>query len=75
MYGGSMNISIDEKYNCVVIELKGKVMGGSDAEVFREAIHDLIEKGRNKIVINLEKVKFMNSSGLGILLGGLRTVR
>lgn len=70
-----MNISIDEKYNCVVIELKGKVMGGSDAEVFREAIHELIEKGRNKIVINLEKVKFMNSSGLGILIGGLRTVR
>jgi anti-sigma B factor antagonist len=70
-----MNYSIDERYNCVVIDLKGKVMGGSDAEVFRKAIHELIEKGRNKIVINLEKVKFMNSSGLGILIGGLRTVR
>jgi len=70
-----MNYSIDEKYNCVVISLKGKIMGGPDADVFREAIHNLIEKGRNKIVIDLEKVKFMNSSGLGILIGGLRKVR
>lgn len=70
-----MNYNINEKYNCVVIELKGKVMGGSDADAFREAIHKLIDEGKNKIVIDLEKVKFMNSSGLGILIGGLRTVR
>lgn len=70
-----MNYNIDEKYNCVVFELKGKVMGGPDAEVFRNEIHKLIDQGKNKIVINLEKVKFMNSSGLGILIGGLKTVR
>lgn len=70
-----MNYNIDEKYNCVVFELKGKIMGGPDAEVFRNEIHKLIDEGKNKIVINLEKVKFMNSSGLGILIGGLKTVR
>lgn len=70
-----MNYNINEKYNCVVIELKGKIMGGPDAEVFRNAIHKLIDEGKKKIVVDLEKVKFMNSSGLGILIGGLRTVR
>jgi len=70
-----MNYTINERYNCVVIELKGKIMGGPDADVFRDAIHKLIEEGKKDIVIDLEKVKFMNSSGLGILIGGLKTVR
>jgi len=70
-----MNYNIDERYNCVVLELKGKIMGGPDAEVFRNTLHELIEEGKNKIIIDLEKVKFMNSSGLGILIGGLKTVR
>ncbi len=70
-----MKYNISERYNCVVIELKGKVMGGSDADLFKEAIHKLIDEGKKEIVIDLEKVKFMNSSGLGILVGSLRTVR
>ncbi len=70
-----MNYSISEKYNCVVIDLKGRVMGGPDAEKFTNEIHKLIDEGKTNIIINLEQVKFMNSSGLGILIGGLKTVR
>ncbi|HET8865432.1 MAG TPA: STAS domain-containing protein [Gracilimonas sp.] len=70
-----MKYSVSEKYNCVIIELKGNVMGGPDAETFREALHKLIEKGKKKVVVDLGKVKFVNSSGLGILIGGLTTMR
>jgi anti-sigma B factor antagonist len=31
----------------------------------------MLEEGRKQIVIDLEKVGFMNSSGLGILIGGV----
>lgn len=70
-----MNYNVSEKYNCVIIELKGNVMGGPDAEIFRDELHKLIEKGKKKVVVGLGKVKFMNSSGLGILIGGLTTMK
>ena len=70
-----MNYNISEKYNCVVIELKGKIMGGPDADVFRNELQKLIDEDKKKVIIDLEHVKFMNSSGLGILIGGLTTMR
>ncbi|MFP8490122.1 STAS domain-containing protein [Gracilimonas sp. Q87] len=70
-----MNYNVSEKYNCVVIELKGNVMGGPDAEIFRDELHKLIEEGKKEVVVDLGKVKFMNSSGLGILIGGLTTMK
>ena len=70
-----MDYNIDEKYNCVVIELTGKVRGGPHAEDFREELHQLIEEDKKNVVVDLGKVKFMNSSGLGILIGGLTTMR
>ena len=70
-----MNYNIVEKYNCVVIELKGKLMGGPDAEVFKTELQKLIDSGKKNVIIDLENLKFMNSSGLGILIGGLTTMR
>lgn len=70
-----MNFNVSERYNCVVIEFKGNVMGGPDAVKLNEKLHELIEDDKTNIVANLGKVKFMNSSGLGMLIGGLTTMR
>jgi anti-sigma B factor antagonist len=70
-----MNFNISERYNCVVIEFKGNVMGGPDAVKLNEKLHELIEDDKTNVVADLGKVKFMNSSGLGMLIGGLTTMR
>ncbi|TVQ02862.1 MAG: anti-sigma factor antagonist [Balneolaceae bacterium] len=70
-----MKFNISERYNCVVIELKGKIMGGPDADYFKAELQKLIDAGKTKLIIDLQDVKFMNSSGLGILIGGLTTMR
>jgi anti-sigma B factor antagonist len=70
-----MSFNVSEKYNCVVIEFKGNVMGGPDAVSLNETLHKLIDEDKKNIVINLGKVKFMNSSGLGMLIGALTTMR
>ena len=70
-----MKIKTTEKYEAVIIELKGNVMGGEDTKDFNELLHKLIDKGKTRIVIDLGSVKFMNSSGLGMLIGGLTTVK
>jgi len=70
-----MRFSIDEKYNCVVIKFKGNVMGGPDTVKLNEKLHELIDEGKKNLVVDLSRVKFMNSSGLGVLIGALTTMR
>lgn len=70
-----MKIKTTEKYEAVVIELKGNVMGGDDTKEFNELLHKLIDEEKTRIIIDLADVKFMNSSGLGMLIGGLTTVK
>lgn len=58
-----------------IIELKGEIMGGADAEKFRKIIYDAIEEDLVNIIIDLSNATWMNSSGLGMLISGLTTVR
>jgi anti-sigma B factor antagonist len=70
-----MKIKTTEKYGAVVIELKGNVMGGDDTKEFNELLHKFLDEGKTHVVVDLGDVKFMNSSGLGMLIGGLTTMK
>lgn len=70
-----MKYRIRERDGITIIDLSGKVMGGSDAEVFKDCIYDLLEEDRRKIIVNLAKVTWINSSGVGILITGYTTMR
>ena len=70
-----MKIKTSEKYEAVIIELKGNVMGGDDTKDFNDLLHKLIDEDKKKIVLDLSDVKFMNSSGLGMLISGLTTMK
>src|SRR6476660_1965342 len=41
----------------------------------RELLIDLVSKTSYQLVVNLDKVGFLDSTGLGVLVGGLRRVR
>lgn len=70
-----MRIKTSEKYSAVIIELKGNVIGGPDSEEFSKLLHSYIDEGKKNIVVDLKSVKFMNSSGLGMLISGFTTVK
>jgi len=70
-----MKLKAQEQYGAVIIELKGNVMGGDDTKEFNELLHKLIDEGKKNVVIDLAEVKFMNSSGLGMLISGLTTMK
>jgi anti-sigma B factor antagonist len=70
-----MRIKTSEKYEAVIIELKGNVMGGEDTKDFNDTLHKLVDEGKTNLVVDLSDVKFMNSSGLGMLIGGLTTMK
>lgn len=58
-----------------VIELKGKLMGGPETSAIHEKVKNLVDDGIKKVVIDLGKVKWMNSTGLGALMGAMTTLR
>lgn len=70
-----MEFSVLEKKNCVIIALKGQILGGPSADEFRSKISSLIEEGKTKVVGDLSEVSFMNSSGLGVLIASLTSLR
>ena len=70
-----MKYMTHEKYNAVVMEFKGNIMGGPEAQEFNEFLHKLLKENKKNIVIDLARVKFMNSSGLGMLISGFTTMK
>ena len=47
----------------------------STAQRLRELLIDLAGKGNCQLIVNLDKVGFLDSTGLGVLVGGLKRVR
>lgn len=59
----------------VILEMSGKLMGGPDAETFDETLKTLIHEGHCNVIVNMDRVKWVNSTGLGILISGYTTLR
>ncbi len=70
-----MQLTHSEEDGVAILQPKGKIMGGPDATILREKIHDLVAEKKLKVIIDLAKVDWMNSNGLGILISGMTTLR
>lgn len=70
-----MKVKQKELYGAAVLELNGKLTGGPEAETFRTLFKNLAAEGKKNIIINLKKVDWINSTGLGILISGLSSIR
>lgn len=70
-----MKFNTKEIYNAVVIEVIGKLMGGPEAEDFHKVLEKAISEDKKIVLVDLSDVKFVNSSGLGILVRGLTTMK
>ncbi|MGH1366272.1 MAG: STAS domain-containing protein [Calditrichia bacterium] len=54
--------------NIAVLALTGNMMGGPDTTALHQKVKSLLDDGIKKIVIDMKGVKWMNSSGLGVLM-------
>ena len=58
-----------------VLDLKGRITLGEGSVQIRDAIRDLIGKGQKSILLNLGEVNYIDSSGLGELVGAYTTAK
>ena len=61
--------------SAVVLTLSGPMMGGPETSTFKEDVSRIIQHGAKQIVVDLGRVKWINSSSIGILASSLRTVK
>jgi anti-sigma B factor antagonist len=57
-----------------VLTLRGEI-DVYTAPRLRQAIIDLVEAGATRIVVDMGAVDFLDSTGLGVLVGGLKRVK
>lgn len=70
-----MKIRERKRDGVAILEMSGRLMGGPDADAFDEVLKTLIHEGCRNVVVNMDKVRWVNSTGLGILISGYTTLK
>lgn len=55
-----------------LVELEGPRLDASSAEDFKDALKEMIDRGERRLILDFTRVQFMDSSGLGAIVGSLK---
>lgn len=70
-----MEIVMGEKEGILLLELSGQLVAGEPASRLRAAVEEAISSGRNRLILNMAGVDYVDSSGLGALVMAFTTAR
>ena len=70
-----MKLSVRKAKDIIVIDVEGKiVLGDGDVEI-KQAVDGLLLKGNKSIILNLARVSYLDSAGLGEIMRCFTTLR
>ncbi len=69
-----LTLTSHERNGRTVVDVAGEV-DVYTAPKLREQLVTLVDSGHIDIVVNMERVEFLDSTGLGVLVGGLKRVK
>jgi len=67
-----MNINIEEKGSTVLIVVKEERLDAHNSSELKTQMLSLFDEGKNNLVVDLQDVRFVDSSGLGSLVSGFK---
>lgn len=70
-----LDIQVRHDGDVTVLTLKGQITLDDGDLLFRRVVHELLAGGRTKLVANIGEVTYIDSAGVGMIAGKLKTVR
>jgi anti-sigma B factor antagonist len=70
-----LTIHTREDGHVTILDVKGRIVLGDEIHTLRDAVRALVAQGKKKIILNLAEVDYIDSSGVGELVGSFTTVR
>jgi anti-sigma B factor antagonist len=70
----SVQLTTREKGDVTIVDASGRLTLGGGTSTLRTKIRELVAGGSRRIVLNLADVTYMDSSGLGELIGAHTTI-
>lgn len=70
-----MEVEIKTQNGVKVVKLKGKLCMGAPLDRFNSDMTEMLSNGENKIVLDLEEMPMIDSSGIGALMRHLTAAR
>jgi anti-sigma B factor antagonist len=64
----ALNIKKREVDGVAVVGLEGRIVLGEESNALREQVKSMLASGRNRIVLNMSDVTYIDSAGLGALV-------
>ena len=64
-----------ESGDVTILTLAGQLVLDDGDLSFRKKIHELVERGRTKVVVDLDAVTYIDSAGIGMVVSKLKTLR
>jgi anti-sigma B factor antagonist len=69
-----MEISERNDGKVTVLSLAGKVTLGEGDVLLKDKLHSLLNQGRKDVLLNLAQVSYVDSAGLGAIVGAYTTM-
>jgi len=70
----NLDLETEKRGGTSIVSLRGEI-DVYTAPRLRQALIDLVEEGATDIVVDLSAIDFLDSTGLGVLVGGLKRVK
>jgi anti-sigma B factor antagonist len=70
----SAKATVRKAGNVAIVDLAGRIVLGDGSGVVRETIKNLVGSGQKQILLNLRDVTYLDSAGLGEIVGSYATV-
>jgi len=70
-----LKIKTREVSHVTILDIEGRIVLGDEIGDLRDAVRSLVAEGKKKIILNLAGVDYIDSSGVGELVGSFTTVR
>jgi anti-sigma B factor antagonist len=71
----SMKLTTREVNEVTILDLGGRITLGEESERLRDTVRGIVVKGSKKIILNLDEVSYIDSSGLGELVTAYTVVK